>query len=103
MCDDGLTGSARLMLDHPEGFDPPDHEKVVYKHIKDCKKFTQVEAKAGDTFIVHGMLVNTFVLSSTKRLTLVICWLSLTHTARIIFTMRESSRIRKSIWWNRST
>jgi hypothetical protein len=42
LCEDGLAGSAQKMLDHPEGFDPPAHDKVLYTHIKDCKKFAQV-------------------------------------------------------------
>jgi hypothetical protein len=37
-----------------EGIDPP--FSYLYRHIKDCKKFTTVEAKAGDVLITHALL-----------------------------------------------
>lgn len=41
---------------HPEGIDPPFNGFKLYDHCKQAKKFTQIEAKAGDVFITHGLL-----------------------------------------------
>lgn len=41
-------------MDHPEGLDPP--FGFLFKHCSSAKKFAQIEAKAGDVFITHGLL-----------------------------------------------
>jgi hypothetical protein len=48
----------QYLYDHPEGLDPP-FEDILYQHIPSCQKFVSVEAKAGDTFITHGLLPHT--------------------------------------------
>ncbi|KAF8899531.1 hypothetical protein CPB84DRAFT_1847730 [Gymnopilus junonius] len=58
LAEDGIEAIAKYLYDHPDGLDPP-FEKILYTHIKDCQKFVQVEAKAGDTFILHGLLPHT--------------------------------------------
>lgn len=52
------AGCCEHMYAHPEGLDPPCDDQMC-AHIKSCNKFTTIEAKAGDTFILHGMLVST--------------------------------------------
>ncbi|KDR66402.1 hypothetical protein GALMADRAFT_106528 [Galerina marginata CBS 339.88] len=58
LAEDGIASIVKYLYDHPEGLDPP-LEKVLHTHTKDCKKFVQVEAKAGDTLILHGLLPHT--------------------------------------------
>ncbi|KAG7530408.1 hypothetical protein FFLO_05071 [Filobasidium floriforme] len=56
LCEDGLANICQTLLDHPEGFEPP---LDLYSHIPNCKKFVTVEAKAGDVFLLHGLLPHT--------------------------------------------
>ena len=45
----------KYLYDHPEGLDiPTPHPQCA--HVKDCKQFHQVVAKAGDVFLLHGLL-----------------------------------------------
>lgn len=48
-----------MLYNHPEGLDPPYSDVPIYAHIKDCKNFAQIEAKAGDVFITHSFLPHT--------------------------------------------
>ena len=48
------SGICDILYDHPEGLDPP--FDTLYNHVKSCKDFTRIEAKAGDVFITHGLL-----------------------------------------------
>lgn len=52
-------GVCEKLYAHPEGLDPVIDTPVLCKHAKDCHNFTAVEAKAGDTFILHGLLPHT--------------------------------------------
>jgi len=54
LCEDGIKGLAEKLYAHPEGLDPPFSN--LYDHCKNCKVFAQIEAKAGDVFITHGLL-----------------------------------------------
>lgn len=58
ICEDGIERSCQVMYDNPDGWDPPDHDRVLHEAIKrgDCEKFVQIEGKAGDVFITHAML-----------------------------------------------
>jgi len=58
LAEDGIEGIVRYLYDHPDGLDPP-FERILHTHIGSCKKFVQVEAKAGDTLILHGLLPHT--------------------------------------------
>jgi hypothetical protein len=44
---------------HPEGLDPVVDTPMLCNHAKDCHDFMATEAKAGDTFILHGFLPHT--------------------------------------------
>jgi hypothetical protein len=44
------------LYDHPEGLDPPYELEDLCTHVKRCKRFTTVEAKKGDVFLLHGLL-----------------------------------------------
>ena len=66
ICEDGITGGrldwTKLTLGilekqyaHPEGLDPPIGAPLA-KHCRDCKKFDQVVAEAGDIILLHGDL-----------------------------------------------
>ncbi|KZT58321.1 hypothetical protein CALCODRAFT_495048 [Calocera cornea HHB12733] len=57
LCEDGITGIVEYLYAHPEGLDPPFDE--LYAHVKECKVFTEVTAKRGDTLILHGLLPHT--------------------------------------------
>jgi len=57
VCEDGIKGICEYLYNHPEGLDPP--LDPIYQHVKDCKKFVTIEAKAGDTFITHSFLPHT--------------------------------------------
>ncbi|KZO97766.1 hypothetical protein CALVIDRAFT_545037 [Calocera viscosa TUFC12733] len=57
LCEDGMTGVCKYLYDHPEGLEVPFDQ--LYTHIKDCKEFLAVTAKAGDTFITHTYLPHT--------------------------------------------
>ena len=68
MCEDGIKGESdqslsvralkagicQYLYEHPEGIDPPLED--MYRHIKSCKEFSQLEAKAGDVVLMHGLL-----------------------------------------------
>lgn len=58
ICEDGIKRSCRVMYDNPDGWDPPDHDRVLHEAIKrgECEKFVQIEGQAGDVFITHAML-----------------------------------------------
>jgi hypothetical protein len=51
-----ISGVAKHLYDHPEGLDPPFELEDLCTHVKTCKRFTTVEAKKGDVFILHGLL-----------------------------------------------
>jgi len=55
LCEDGIKGVVEYLYNHPEGLDPP-HRTHLCDHVKNCKEFTQIVAKAGDVFITHGLL-----------------------------------------------
>ncbi|EJU05871.1 hypothetical protein DACRYDRAFT_104360 [Dacryopinax primogenitus] len=55
ICEDGMKGVCKFFLKHREGLDPP-FPPETYAHIKDCKVFTEMTGKAGDTFITHVYL-----------------------------------------------
>ncbi|RSH85422.1 hypothetical protein EHS25_004818 [Saitozyma podzolica] len=57
VADDGIPGVCQYLHDHPGGLDSP-FEDTLYTHIPSCKKFTTIEAKAGD-LITHGLLPHT--------------------------------------------
>lgn len=44
---------------HPEGFDPPDHNVGTFDIIQGCEKFVTVTAKKGDILLLHGLLPHT--------------------------------------------
>ena len=50
LAEDGIEGIVKYLYDHPEGLDPP-FEKILHKHIKDCKKFVQVCVM----FVLHSL------------------------------------------------
>jgi len=54
LAEDGIKGIVDFLCEHPEGIDPPFF--YLYRHLKNCKKFTTVEAKAGDVFVTHALL-----------------------------------------------
>jgi len=55
LCEDGMAGLVQYLYDNPEGQDPPTkHPQCA--HIPNCKEFTRVVAKAGDVFLLHGLL-----------------------------------------------
>ncbi|KAJ7105843.1 hypothetical protein C8R44DRAFT_745498 [Mycena epipterygia] len=54
LAEDGIKGIVDFLYEHPEGLDPP--FSYLYRHVKNCKKFATVEAKAGDVFITHALL-----------------------------------------------
>ncbi|RSH91555.1 hypothetical protein EHS25_009854 [Saitozyma podzolica] len=56
LCEDGIEGVVKHLYDHPEGLDPPHELEDLCTHVKTCKRFTTVEAKKGDVFILHGLL-----------------------------------------------
>ncbi|KZO89630.1 hypothetical protein CALVIDRAFT_603528 [Calocera viscosa TUFC12733] len=58
LCEDGIAGIEKVFYEHKEGLDSP-FVDITTGHIKDCKKFTQVTGKAGDTFILHPHLPHT--------------------------------------------
>lgn len=49
-----LSELCQTFYNHPEGLDPP--FTGIYDHVKDCHKFAEVVAKAGDVIVTHGML-----------------------------------------------
>lgn len=51
-------GAVRYLYDHPEGLDPPVNARHC-THVKDCKDFSAVVAKAGDVILLHGLLPHT--------------------------------------------
>lgn len=54
---DTLLDLCEQFYEHPEGIDPPFDNLNLYQHCKtECSKFAQIEAKAGDVFITHGMI-----------------------------------------------
>jgi hypothetical protein len=54
---DTLPDLCEQFYAHPEGIDPPFDSLNLYQHCKtECSKFAQIEAKAGDVFITHGMI-----------------------------------------------
>ncbi|EJU02665.1 hypothetical protein DACRYDRAFT_106728 [Dacryopinax primogenitus] len=55
ICEDGLPGICKFLYERPEGSgNKPD--TGMYAHVKDCEKFLQVTAKAGDTLLMHAHL-----------------------------------------------
>ncbi|KAK5706928.1 hypothetical protein LTR97_001920 [Elasticomyces elasticus] len=59
LCEDGMQGICEKLYTRPEGFDPVVDTPVLCEHTKDCHVFKAIEAKAGDTFIMHGLLPHT--------------------------------------------
>ena len=53
LCEDAIPGVMKYLYDHPEGMDPP-HPHNQCAHVKDCKQFTRLTAKAGDVILMHG-------------------------------------------------
>lgn len=47
------------LYNNPDGFEPVIDTGALCDHVKNCHTFAQVEAKAGDTFILHGLLPHT--------------------------------------------
>ncbi|GFZ46525.1 hypothetical protein JCM24511_04772 [Saitozyma sp. JCM 24511] len=58
VAEDGISEICQYLYDHPEGLDSP-FEDTLYTHVPSCKKFTTIEAHAGDVFITHGLLPHT--------------------------------------------
>jgi hypothetical protein len=57
LCEDGIKHLCEQFYEHPEGIDPPFDNLNLYQHCKtECSNFAQIEAKAGDVFITHGMI-----------------------------------------------
>lgn len=52
-------GVCEKLYAHPEGLDPVVDTPMLCTHAKDCHDFVAVEAKAGDSFILHGLLPHT--------------------------------------------
>ncbi|EJU00396.1 hypothetical protein DACRYDRAFT_23289 [Dacryopinax primogenitus] len=58
LCEDGIAGVLKVLYDNKQGLDSP-FTQLTMAHIKDCKEFTSVSGKAGDTFIMHSYLPHT--------------------------------------------
>jgi len=57
ICEDGLPGVTKFLYDRPQGVDAGERNQIgMYEHVKQCSKFHQFEAKAGDTLLLHAHL-----------------------------------------------
>ncbi|EJU05252.1 hypothetical protein DACRYDRAFT_46009 [Dacryopinax primogenitus] len=57
LCEDGTTELVKTLYDHPQGLEVPFAQR--WTHVRNCKVFTEVTAKAGDTFICHCYTLHT--------------------------------------------
>ncbi|KZT54346.1 hypothetical protein CALCODRAFT_16213 [Calocera cornea HHB12733] len=66
ICEDGIKAVCQFFLSHREGLDPP-FPPETYAHIKNCKVFTEMTGKAGDTFITHVYLPHAASQNHTRH------------------------------------
>ncbi|KZT54362.1 hypothetical protein CALCODRAFT_438776 [Calocera cornea HHB12733] len=58
LCEDGIAGIEECFYKHKQGLDSP-FTNLSAAHVKNCKVFSQVSGKAGDTFILHPYIPHT--------------------------------------------
>ncbi|WOO78408.1 uncharacterized protein LOC62_02G001955 [Vanrija pseudolonga] len=54
LAEDGIKSLVERFYTHPEGIDPPFDD--IFGHCLETKQWAQIEAKAGDIFVTHGLL-----------------------------------------------